>query len=75
MGLLLSVVLFGLRHLPADLFYAQVWQATPHMRLSRFLQLYIGGICFGLARHFGKSTFSSSIMHGLVFLVALFGLG
>jgi len=72
---LLSVVLFGLRHLPADLFYAQIWQATPRMWLSRQLQLYLGAICFGLARHFGKSTYASAIMHGLVLVVALFGLG
>src|SRR5512140_252885 len=30
-GILVTVVLFGLRHLPADIFYAQVWQATPRM--------------------------------------------
>jgi membrane protease YdiL (CAAX protease family) len=74
-GLLLSVVLFGLRHLPADLFYARIWQATPQMWLSRQLQLYLGAICFGLARHYGKSTYASAITHGLFFVVALFGLG
>lgn len=74
-GLLVSVVLFGLRHLPADLFYAQIWQATPQMWLSRQLQLYLVAICLGLSRHFGKSTYASVIMHGLVFVVALFGLG
>lgn len=74
-GLLVSVVLFGLRHLPADLFYAQIWQATPQMWLSRQLQLYLVAICLGLARHLGKSTYASAIMHGLVFVVALFGLG
>jgi membrane protease YdiL (CAAX protease family) len=74
-GLLVGAMLFGLRHLPADLFYAQMWQATPQMWLSRQLQLYLGAICLGLARHFGKSTCASAIMHGLVFVVALFGLG
>ena len=74
-GLLVGAMLFGLRHLPADLFYAQMWQATPQMWLSRQLQLYLGAICLGLARHFGKSTWASAIMHGLVFVVALFGLG
>jgi membrane protease YdiL (CAAX protease family) len=73
-GLLVGVVLFGLRHLPADLFYAQIWQATPQMWLSRQLQLYLVAICLGLARHFGKSTYASAIMHVLVFVVALFGL-
>lgn len=74
-GLLVGVVLFGLRHLPADLFYAQVWQATPQMWLSRQLQLYLVAACLGLARQFGKSTYASAIMHGLVLVVALFGLG
>jgi membrane protease YdiL (CAAX protease family) len=74
-GLLAGAILFGLRHLPADLFYAQVWQATPQMWLARQVQLYLVALCLGLARHFGKSTYSSAITHGLVFVVALFGLG
>lgn len=74
-GLLTGAILFGLRHLPADLFYAQIWQATPQMWLSRQIQLYLVALGLGLARHFGKSTYSSAIMHGLVFVVALFGLG
>jgi membrane protease YdiL (CAAX protease family) len=74
-GLLTGAVLFGLRHLPADLFYAQVWQATSQMWLSRQVQLYLVALCLGLARHFGKSTYASAIMHGLVFGVALFGRG
>jgi membrane protease YdiL (CAAX protease family) len=73
-GLLAGAILFGLRHLPADIFYAQIWQATPQMWLSRQLQLYLVAIFLGLARHFGKSTYASAIMHGLVFVVALFGL-
>ncbi len=74
-GLLLGMVLFGLRHLPADLFYAHLWQSTPQMWLSRQLQLYLMAICLGLARHFGKSTYASAMMHGLVFVMALLGLG
>lgn len=74
-GLLAGAALFGLRHLPADIFYARVWQATPQMWLSRELQLYLLAILLGLARHYGKSTYASAIMHGLVLLFALFGLG
>jgi len=37
--------------------------------------LYLVALFLGLARHFGKSTYASAIMHGLVFAVALFGLG
>jgi membrane protease YdiL (CAAX protease family) len=75
LGLLLTALLFGLRHLPNDWFYAQVWHATPRMWLSRQVQLYLGAVCFGLARYFGKSTFASAITHGLYLIVVLFGLG
>ena len=72
-GLFLAVLLFGLRHLPADIFYARIWEATPRMWLARQLQLYVGAVCFGLARHFGRSTYASAITHVLFFGVALFG--
>jgi len=72
-GLLAGVLLFGLRHLPNDIFYARLWQATPQMWVSRQVQLYLGALVFGLARHFGKSTYSSAITHGLYFFVVLFG--
>jgi membrane protease YdiL (CAAX protease family) len=71
-GLFLAVLLFGLRHLPADLFYAQIWDATPRMWLARQLQLYAGAVCFGLARYFGRSTYASAITHVLFFGVVLF---
>lgn len=74
-GLLIGMLLFGLRHLPADLFYARAWQATPQMWLSRQLQLYLLALCLGLARHYGKSTYASAITHALVLIVALLGLG
>lgn len=74
-GSLLGSLLFGLRHLPADLFYAQIWHATPQMWLSRLLQLYLVAVGLGLARHFGKSTYASAIMHGLILVSAIFGLG
>ena len=75
LGVLVGAVLFALRHLPADLFYAQVWHATPQMWLSRLLQLYLVAVILGLARYFGQSTYASAIMHGLVLVTALFGLG
>lgn len=74
-GLLLAMVLFGLRHLPADIFYGQAWHATAQMWLSRQVQLYSLALALGLVRHYGKSTFSSAILHGLVYITALFGLG
>jgi len=72
-GFLLAVLLFGLRHLPADIFYANIWGATPRMWLARQFQLYAAAICLGLARHFGRSTYASAIMHVLLFGVVLFG--
>ena len=70
-GILLAVVLFGLRHLPADIFYAQVWQATPRMWLARQVDLYLAAIALGLARYFGRSTYASATMHLLIFLYIL----
>jgi len=66
-GILLTVVLFGLRHLPADFFYAGVWNATPRMWLARQTDLYLGAVWFSLARYFGRSTFASATMHLLIF--------
>lgn len=74
-GLLSAALLFGLRHLPNDIFYARIWQASPQMWLSRQIQLYISALVFGLARHFSKSTYASVIAHGLYLFVILFGLG
>jgi len=73
-GILASVVLFGLRHLPNDIYYAQVWRATPQMWLSREVQLYFTAVLLGLARHIGKSTYASAITHGLLLVTVLFGL-
>lgn len=72
-GLLTGGLLFGLRHLPNDIYYARLWQATPQMWISRQLQLYVSALILGLARYFGKSTYSSAIQHGLYLCLALFG--
>lgn len=74
-GILGAALLFGLRHLPADLFYASVWNATPQMWLSRQLQLYGGALLFGLARHVGRSTYASWMMHVFIFGSILFASG
>lgn len=72
-AILATALLFGLRHLPADLFYARAWNATPQMWLTRNVQLYSGALLFGLARHFGKSTWASWLMHLLTFSLILAG--
>lgn len=70
-GILLAMLLFGLRHLPADIFYAQLSNATAGMWLSRVAELYLGAGLFGLARHFGRSTCASATMHFLIFIEIL----
>lgn len=72
LGLLMAAVLFGLRHLPADIFYASAWHATPQMWLSRQADLYLGAVLLGLARYFGKSTYASAVMHALIFALIFF---
>ncbi|MBN2385817.1 MAG: CPBP family intramembrane metalloprotease [Anaerolineales bacterium] len=70
-GVLLTMVLFGLRHLPADIFYAHIWNATPRMWLARHVDLYLGAILLSLARYFGRSTYASATMHSLIFMLIL----
>jgi membrane protease YdiL (CAAX protease family) len=69
LGIGLTVLLFGLRHLPADIFYAHLWNATPRMWLAREVDLYLVAILLSLARHFGRSTFASATMHILIFVM------
>ena len=71
-GLIAAALLFGLRHLPDDLFYASLWSADSRMWLAREVQLYGGALLFGMARYFGRSTYASAILHVLIFAVALF---
>ncbi len=70
-GILLTIILFGLRHLPADLFFAHVWSATPRMWLARQVDLYLGAILFSLARFWGRSTYASATTHFLMFMFIL----
>lgn len=72
-SLLVTALLFGLRHLPDDIFFARLWHATPQMWLTRQLQLYATAILLGLARHFGRSTYASAILHTLIFTQIFFG--
>ncbi|HEY5270881.1 MAG TPA: hypothetical protein VII97_11120 [Anaerolineales bacterium] len=41
------------------------------MWLTRQVQLYAGAIIFGLARHYGRSTFASAIIHVLTLVILL----
>jgi hypothetical protein len=44
----------------------------PRMWATRQIQLYSTALLFGLARHFGRSTFSPAIMHALLLITSLF---
>lgn len=74
-GLLVGALLFGLRHLPADFYYARLWDATPQMWLTRQLQLYSVALVLGGVRYIGRSTYASALAHGLYFFFVLFGIG
>lgn len=67
LGVGLAIALFGLRHLPADIFFAHLWNATPRMWLAREVDLYLAAVLLSLARHFGRSTYASATMHLLIF--------
>jgi len=73
-GIGLTALLFGLRHLPMDLYYGISQQASFTAWLSRFMQLYLGAIVFGYVKYRAKSTWASWILHeGLLGVIA--GLG
>ncbi len=71
LGVAVTVVLFGLRHLPADIYYARMWDATPRMWLAREVDLYFGAALLSLARYYGRSTYASATMHLLIFIYGL----
>jgi membrane protease YdiL (CAAX protease family) len=74
-GIGVTALLFGLRHLPMDLYGGFSQQAPPSAWISRMLQLYIGAIVFGIVRHWAKSTWASWIMHeGFLVLIVFLGI-
>jgi len=68
-GILFTALLFGLRHLPMDLYNGIVQRAPLSAWLSRMLQLYIGALLFGIVRHWARSTWASWIMHESIMMV------
>lgn len=71
-GVIGTALLFGLRHLPMDLYNGLVTYAPLSSWVSRMLQLYIGALLFGIARHWAKSNWASWIMHeGVVILIVI----
>lgn len=66
LGIALAALLFGLRHLPADLYWARVHSVRWPGWLNRLLELYGGAVIFGFARHLSGSTFAPWIAHQCV---------
>jgi membrane protease YdiL (CAAX protease family) len=74
-GIGVTALLFGLRHLPMDLYGGFSQQAPPSAWISRMLQLYIGAVVFGIVRYWAKSTWASWIVHeGFLLLIVLLGI-
>ncbi|KPJ64236.1 hypothetical protein AMK68_02040 [candidate division KD3-62 bacterium DG_56] len=63
LGIALAALLFGLRHLPADLHWARVHGAGWPGWLNRVLELYGGAVILGFARYLSESTFAAWIAH------------
>lgn len=75
LGIGIAALLFGLRHLPMDLYGGFSQQAPPSAWISRMLQLYVGAVVFGLVRHRAKSTWASWVMHeGFLVLIVFLGI-
>ena len=74
LGVGVTLLLFGLRHLPMDL-YAGLSQRVPASAwISRILQLYLGALVFGIVRHRARSTWASWIVHeGFLLLIVVLG--
>jgi membrane protease YdiL (CAAX protease family) len=74
-GVIGTAFLFGLRHLPMDLYNGITQHAPLSAWTSRMLQLYLFALFLGIARHWAKSTWASWIMHeGVLVLIVLLGL-
>lgn len=71
-GMGVTAVLFGLRHLPMDLYVGLSQNAPLSAWVSRMLQLNTGAILFGVARNWARSTWASWIMHeGALILIVV----
>ena len=74
-GIGLTALLFGLRHLPMDLYFGLSQHAGASAWLSRFVQLYAGAVVFGLVRYRARSVWASWITHeGFLALIAALGM-
>ncbi len=71
-GIVGAALLFGLRHLPMDLYNGLAQHASAPAWICRMLQLYSMAFLLGIARHWAKSTWASWIVHeGVVVLIVV----
>ncbi len=75
LGVLIPALLFGLRHLPSDIYFGWLHHSPPAAYINRFFQLYVGAIIWGLARHYTRSTWASWIPHVLYIIIITFVMG
>jgi membrane protease YdiL (CAAX protease family) len=70
-GIGVTALLFGLRHMPMDLYFGISQQASFSAWMSRLIQLYAGAVVFGIVRYRAKSVWASWIVHeGFLSLIA-----
>ena len=70
LGIGIAALLFGLRHLPMDIYGAVATHAAGAAWASRIIQMYGAAAGLGLARHWGGSNWASWIAHeGLMVVV------
>ena len=70
-GVLIPAVLFAFRHHPSDIYFGLVNQVPLSGWLNRAVQLYLGAVLFGIARHHARSTWASWLMHMLILFFIL----
>ncbi|MBU0495932.1 MAG: CPBP family intramembrane metalloprotease [Chloroflexi bacterium] len=73
-GLAVPALCFALRHLPSDLYWAGVNQATPMQWAARLGELGVAALILGLTRQFGRTTAASWVTHAIMWFAMLFGL-
>ena len=71
-GLLITALLFALRHTPTDLYWG--WGAPPQQWASRLLQLAIAALVLGWVRYRSGSTIAAWIAHLVLWLAVVFQL-
>ena len=70
-GIIGQALMFGLRHLPMDIYSGLTQRAPLSAWVSRIIQLYSCGIILGAARHWADSIWASWIVHEFLIILML----